>query len=124
MGVENKSPQRFVGSVSRLGNVLYDRFEHVVYADAGLRADQYGFRRVQPDKVFNFLTHPVGIGAGQVNFIDDRNDFQIMFQGQVHVCQCLRFYALRCVDDEQRPLAGRQAAGYFVVEVDMARCVD
>ena len=44
-----------------------------------------------------------------------------MFQGQIHVCQCLRFYALRRVDDEQSPFAGRQTAGYFVVKVDMTR---
>ena len=47
-----------------------------------------------------------------------------MLHRQVDVGQRLRLYPLSGVDDQQRPLARRQAARHLVAEVDVARGVD
>ena len=47
-----------------------------------------------------------------------------MFQGQIDIGQGLGFDALRGIDNEQGPFTSRQAARYFVIEVDVPRRVD
>ena len=47
-----------------------------------------------------------------------------MLHRQVDVGKRLRLYPLSGVDDQQRPLARRQAARHLVAEVDVARGVD
>ena len=124
MGIEDEGPQGLVPFVSRCRDALDNGFQDLVDAVARLGTDHDGVRCVQADDVFDFLADPVRVGAGQVDFIDDGNNFQIVFQGQVDVGQGLGFDALRGIDDEQGPFAGRQAARYFVVEVDVPRRVD
>ena len=64
------------------------------------------------------------VGVRQVNFVDDRNDQQVLLHRQVDIGDGLRFDALRRVNDEQRALAGAQAAGDFVREIHVAGGVD
>ena len=66
----------------------------------------------------------LGLGRGQVDLVDDRNDFQVVVEGQVGVGEGLRFDALRGVDHQQRAFAGLQAARDFVGEIDVAGRVD
>lgn len=47
-----------------------------------------------------------------------------MLERHVDVRKRLRLDALRRIDDEQRALAGRQAARNLIRKVDMARRVD
>ena len=61
---------------------------------------------------------------GQVDFVDDGNDFKAVVDGEVGVGEGLRLDALRCVDHQQRALAGGQRARDFVAEVDVAGRVD
>ena len=81
MRVEDEGPQGFVPFVSRCRDALDDGFQDLVDAVARLGADHDGVRRVEADDVFDFLADPVGVGTGQVDLIDDGNDFQIVFQG-------------------------------------------
>ncbi len=67
--------------VSRCRDALDDSFQDLVDAVARLGADHDGVRRVEADDVFDFLADPVGVGTGQVDLIDNGNDFQIVFQG-------------------------------------------
>ena len=48
----------------------------------------------------------------------------VMIQRQIDIGQGLRFHALRGVHHQQRPVAGRERAGDFIVEVHMAGRVD
>ena len=66
----------------------------------------------------------LGLGGRQVDLVDDRNDFQIVVQGQIGVRERLRFNALRGVHHQQRALARLQAARHFVSEIDVTRRVD
>ena len=67
---------------------------------------------------------PLWVGGGQVDFVDDRYDFQVMLNGKVGVGQGLGFNALGGIHHQQRPLAGRQRAGDLIVKVHMSGGVD
>ena len=47
-----------------------------------------------------------------------------MIQCQIDIGQRLRFNALRRIDDQNGTVTGRQAAGYFIVEVHMSGRID
>ena len=61
---------------------------------------------------------------GKIDFIDDGNNFQIVIQGQIHVAHGLRFDALRSIHQQQRSIAGSQAARYFIRKIYMTGSVD
>ena len=64
------------------------------------------------------------MSALQVDFVDDRYDFETVIDGQVGVGQSLRFHTLRGVDHQERALAGSQRARDFVRKIHMAGGVD
>ena len=69
-------------------------------------------------------THAGQISVGQVDLVDDRNDGQPLFQGQMHVGNRLRLDPLRGVNDEQRAFARGQAARNLVCKIDVPRSVE
>ena len=50
--------------------------------------------RHDADDILNFLFHPFRIGGGEVDFVDDRNNLEIVFNGEVGIGKRLRFHAL------------------------------
>jgi len=90
----------------------------------GLGAGQDGGGRVKPDGVPDLAEYPLGIGVGQVDLVDHRDDLQVVLQGQVAVGKGLGFHSLGGVHDQERPLAGRQAAGHLVRKVHVPRGID
>ena len=74
--------------------------------------------------VLELLDHQIGLGAGQVDLVDDGDDRQPLAQGEVDVGQGLGLDPLGGVDDQDRALAGLQRAADLVREVDVARRVD
>ena len=64
------------------------------------------------------------VGVRQIDFVDDRNDRQILFHRQMDIGDGLGFDALRGIDDQQRAFARAQAARDFVGEIDVAGSVD
>ena len=80
--------------------------------------------RGKPDHLFDLLANALRLGRRQIDFVDDRNDFEIVVQRQVGVRERLRLHALRRVHHQQRAFAGLQAARDFVGEIDVAGRVD
>ena len=70
------------------------------------------------------MTFPLGVGGGQVDLVDDRQDLQVVLHRQIGVGQGLGLDALGGVHHQDGPLAGRQGAGDLIVEVHMAGGVD
>ncbi|OPZ73152.1 MAG: hypothetical protein BWY83_00249 [bacterium ADurb.Bin478] len=66
----------------------------------------------------------VHIDVGQIDLVDDRDDLEVVVDGQVQVGDGLRFNALRGIDDQQCALAGGQAARHLIGEIHVARRVD
>ena len=64
------------------------------------------------------------VGAGQIDLVDDRNDFETVVDREVSVGQRLRFDALRRIDHQQRAFARGQRARDFVGEIHVAGSVD
>ena len=98
--------------------------EDVLDADPLLGADLQGLGRVEADDRLDLLEHFVDSRHRQIDLVDDRNHDQVAVDRRVSVGDGLRLHALKGVDEQQGPLARGQAAGDFVMEVDVPRRVD
>ena len=104
-------------------DVVDDRLQHFVDADAGLGGGEHRFRRVEADDVLDLLLDPLGVGGGEVDLVDDGDDLVVVLDRLVDVGQRLRLDALGGVHHQQRAFAGGEAAADFIGEVDVARRV-
>ena len=106
MAVEDQGPQRLVGIALRRRDAADDGFQYFLGADAlfGRRPDRLG--GVNRQHFFDLLGHPVGIGGGQVNLVDDRDDLQMIVQSKVDIRQRLRLDSLGGIHDQYRAFAG------------------
>ena len=123
-GVEDQRFQRRFGVACGGRDLFHDGFQHVLDAYAQLGRDPGRFHAGQADHVLHLFGHGVGVGAGQVDLVQDRHHFQVVIQRQVAVGQGLGFHALAGVHHQHRAFAGGQAAADLVLEVHMARRVD
>ncbi len=89
-------------------DALYNGLQNVLDADAVFGAGHDAVALLDDQQLFNLAHDAFGVGSGQIDLVDDRNDRQIVLEREVIVCQRLRFDALRGVDDQQRALAGRE----------------
>jgi hypothetical protein len=80
------------------------------------RRSRSASRGVEADDVLDLLLDALGIGRGQVDLVEDRDDLEVVVEREVDVGEGLRLDALRRVDDEQRALAGGEAARHLVVK--------
>ena len=74
--------------------------------------------------MLDLLANAIRFGRGQIDFVDHRNDFQVVVQRQIGVGERLRFHSLRGVYYQQSPFARLQAARDFVAEIDVAGSID
>ncbi len=79
---------------------------------------------VEPDHVLDLLAHPVGLGGGQVDLVEDRHDLVMVVERLIDIGQRLRLDPLGGVDHQQRAFAGGEAAVHLIGEVHVARRVD
>ena len=64
---------------------LDDAGQHVFDADAGLGGNRDRLKRIQPQFRIDLLTRPVDVRGREIDLVDHRQQFQIVFQGQVKV---------------------------------------
>ena len=76
------------------------------------------------DQLGQLLGILLGLRGRQVDLVEHRDDVQVVLHRQVQVGEGLRLDALRGVDQQDRALAGGEAAGDLVREVDVPRGVD
>ena len=76
---------------------------------------------VEADDVLDLAARLFGLGAGQIDLVDDRNDLEVVLDRQIGVGQRLRLDALRRVDQQQRAFARGQRPRDLVGKVDVAR---
>ena len=77
-----------------------------------------------PIKRLDLFANPLRLGRRQIDFIDHRNDFEIVMQRQIRVGERLRLHALRCIDHQQRAFARLQTARNFIRKIDVPRRID
>ena len=124
LGVEDQRPGRRLRLALRRRDALDDRLQHLDHAVAGLGRDPQRFLGVAAEQVGDLGRDPVRLGAGQVDLVDHRDQLQAVLDRQVGVGDGLGLDPLGGVDDQQRPLAGGEAARDLVGEVDVAGRVD
>ena len=112
------------GSALGRRNALDDGFENVGDALSGFGADEDGVGGVEADGAFDHFLRARDVGGGQIDLVDDGNDFEAVVDGEIGVGEGLRFDALGGVDDQQRAFAGGERARDFVGEIDVAGRVD
>ena len=122
--VENQRLQRRRGVAFRRRDLVDDRLHDVADVLPGLRAHARRVLGRDADDVLDLLFDAVGVGAGQVDFIDDRHDLESRVDGEVRVRERLGFNPLARVDDEHGALARGERPADLVVKVDVAGCVD
>ena len=123
--VDQHGLERRLGvAFARRRQVVDDGLEHVGDAEAGLGRDQHGVGGVEADHLLDLLADALGLGGGQVDLVEDDDDLVVVVDRLVDVGERLGLDALGGVDDEQRALAGGEAARHLIGEVDMAGRVD
>ena len=123
-GVEDQRAQRRVRIALRRRNACTTASRISSNADPVFGAGQNGIARIESDDLLNLFANPLGLGRGQIDLIDDRNDFEIVIQGEIRIRKSLRFDTLRSVHHQQRSFAGLQAARDFVGEIHVTRRID
>ena len=64
------------------------------------------------------------IRAWQIDFVQNRNDFQVIFQGQIQITNRLCLNTLRSIYDQKRTFTSGDRSRYFVGEINVTRSVD
>ena len=124
LAVEDQGAERVGGEAGRGGDALDDRFKHVVDPDARPAAGAEHFFGIESEDGPHFFQHFVGADDGEVDLVEAGDDREVRFEGRVGVGDRLRLNALEGIDQQQCPFAGGEAAGDFVVEVDVAGGID
>ena len=101
-----------------------DRLENVPRPGPHLGARQDRVAPVEADDVLDLAARLVGLGARQVDLVDDRDDFQVVVHRQVGVGERLRLDALGGVHEQDGAFAGGERPRHLVGEIDVARRVD
>ena len=123
-GVENEGLERRLRIPLGRRQLLHDLLQHVVDVETGLGGDPGRVQGLDADDVLDLLGHLVGIGAGKVDLVDDRDDLQVMVHGQVDIAQGLGLHALGGVHHQDSAVAGGQGTGNFIIKVDVAGGID
>ena len=123
-GVEDQGAQRQIGRPLGMRHQMDDGFQDFVDADALLGAAQDGVAGVEADDGFDLLADAFRFGGGEIDLVDDRDDFEIVVQREVGIGEGLGLHALGGVHHQQGAFAGLQAARNFVREIDVAGGID
>ena len=123
-GIEDEDAQGRFGVTFGLGDEVDDGFENFLDTDAVFGGGEDGSTGVEADELFDLLADAFGLGGGEVDFVDNRDDFEVMVEGEVGIGEGLGFDTLGGIDDEEGAFAGLEGAGDLVGEVDVAGGVD
>src|SRR6185437_6106044 len=119
--------QRLEGSIRVTfwrGYARYDRFEDLRHPRAGTRAGQQDVFGFTPDKLDDLVPDLLDHRSVHVYLVDDRDDLQVVPDGQVQIGDGLCLNTLCRVNQKQRPLTGGQGPADLVAEVHVSRRVD
>ena len=124
VGVEDEGLERLRRIALRRRNAGDDRLEDLGDAGAVLGRGEDHLLAGDRQDALELLHDDLRLGRRQVDLVEDRDDRQALAHREVDVGQGLGLDALGRVDDEDRPLAGLEAAADLVAEVDVAGRVD
>ena len=80
--------------------------------------------RIQTKLGVDLLHDPIDVGGGQIDFIDHRDDRQVVFHGQVEIGKGLGLDALGGVDEQQNPFTRGEGPGDLIGKIHMTGGID
>ena len=119
-GVKDKSLERGIDVAVRSGQPFNNGLKYFGDTQACLGRAFHGIRAVKADNVLYFFLDLFLMGGGQVDFVEDRDNFYILVHGQVDIAQGLGLDALGGIDYQKSPFACCQGPRYLVIEVNVA----
>lgn len=122
--VEDERLERVFEIAVRGRNSLGDGFEDVFDAFARFGARSKGFEGIESQILVDLFVAHIDIGGGEIDFIDDGDECEVVFHCHIEIGDGLRFDALAGVDEKQRAFARGEGARDFVAEIDVSRRVD
>ena len=104
-------------------NLVYNGLKKLGNAEACFCRNTQNIFALAAKKVDDLVFYLFGVGAGQVHFIEYRNDFEVVLNGQIKVAYGLGLNSLSGVYYQKGSLAGGDAAANLVAKVNVARSV-
>ena len=124
LAVKNQRFERRVPVALGGRNIFHHIFQNRGDIDAHFCRNLRRVHGRQADDVLHLVLCLLGVCGGQVDLIDDRQNFKVVLHGEIGVGQCLSLHALRGIHHQHRPLAGGKGTGNLVVKVHMARRIN
>ena len=122
--IENKRAQRRLEAPFGRRDAFDHRFEDFFNAQAALRADQQRVGRGDRQNIFDLVLHFFGLRRRQINFVDHRDEGQVVVGREEGVRDGLRLDALARVHHQQRAFAGRKRARDFIGKIHVPRRIN
>src|SRR6266508_554306 len=123
-GVEDESLERRLRVSLGRRNAADDGFEHLGHSRAVLGRDRERRVAVEPEDLGDLRLRAFHVGRGQVDLVDDRDDFEPAVRREVEVGEGLGLDALARVHDQDGALARRERARDLIGEVHVPGRVD
>ena len=122
--VENQRLQRCVLVAFRSGNTAYYRFEYLFHSRTRFARCAENVVVFAAEQIDDLVFHLIDHSRIHVDFVQNRNDFQIVAQCKIEIRYGLCLNALRGIDHEQCPFARGYRPRNLVGEIDVSRSVD
>ena len=123
-GIKNHRARGRLGVALGGGDGLDDAVEQLLDTLTGLAGDLEHLVLVTADQLSNLMGVLLGLSARQVDLVQDRDDREVILEGQVQVRERLCLDALRGIDEEDRTLTCRERTRNLVGEVHVPRRID
>ena len=98
--------------------------EDLVNMEAGFGGDGDDFVGLTAKEVDELGLDSVNVGGGEIDFVDDGDDIEVLLESEIDVGEGLSLDALGGVHDEDGGFDSLERAGDFVREVDMAGSIN
>jgi hypothetical protein len=85
-------------------------FEYVLYSKTRLGTGEDRLTRRDGQNIFQLFFDRRNVGVWKIDLVNHGDDRQVLFHGEMHIRHRLGFYALRRVNHQDGPFAGRQAS--------------
>ena len=110
MRVKDQRAKWCIKWTARSGDSRDECLENFGDADPRLRRREDDLFSWNREGVFEFAHHRIGVGGGEVNLVQHRNDHQAELHRQVHIGERLRLDPLARIHNEDGAVAGLQAS--------------
>ena len=122
--IKNNGLKGGFGVALRGRYLVYDGLKKLCNTEACFCRNTQNVFALAAKKVDDLVFHLFGVGTGQVYFIEYRNDFEVVLNGQVKVAYGLGLNSLSGIYHQKGSLAGGDTAANLVAKVNVARSVN